>query len=113
MADESLMDFVRAAFNLGDAARYVINGEAFGHDELMAALAEFAVVNRAMDLDEFLRRSSAAFWRQRHPLPDWRQGRMHMTTEAWNDLAAAWENFETAPSEQTARAFAEAIEAAR
>jgi hypothetical protein len=49
MADESLKDFIRAAFNLGDAARYVINGETFGHDELMAALAEFAIANRAMD----------------------------------------------------------------
>jgi hypothetical protein len=49
MADESLTDFVRAALNLGDAARYVIDGEPFGHAELLAALAEFAVVNRAMD----------------------------------------------------------------
>jgi hypothetical protein len=48
MADESLTDFVRAALNLGDAARYVIDGEPFGHAELLAALAEFAIANRAL-----------------------------------------------------------------
>jgi hypothetical protein len=48
MTDESLKDFVRAAFNLRGAARYVIDGEAFGHAELMAALAEFSAANRAM-----------------------------------------------------------------
>jgi hypothetical protein len=48
MTDESLKDFVRAAFNLRDAARYVIDGEAFGHAELVAALAEFAVADTAL-----------------------------------------------------------------
>jgi hypothetical protein len=33
--------------------------------------------------------------------------------ELWSDLATAWENFENAPSDRTARAFAEAIEASR
>jgi hypothetical protein len=41
----------------------------------------------------------------------------HMTTKTqdalWSDLATAWENFEHAPSHQTARALAEAIDAAR
>jgi hypothetical protein len=36
-----------------------------------------------------------------------------MTTKAWNDLAAAWENFENNPCALTYRAFVEAIEAAR
>jgi hypothetical protein len=49
MADESLKDFVRAAFNLRDAARCVINGETFGHAELVAALAEFAIADKAME----------------------------------------------------------------
>jgi hypothetical protein len=49
MPDERLTDFVRAALNLGDAARYVINGEPFGHAELLAALAQFAIANGAMD----------------------------------------------------------------
>jgi hypothetical protein len=39
MSEETLKDFVRAALNLGDAARYVIDGETFGHAELVAALA--------------------------------------------------------------------------
>jgi hypothetical protein len=46
MADESLKDFVRAAFNLRDAARYMINSETFGHAELVAALAEFAIADK-------------------------------------------------------------------
>lgn len=48
MTDDTLRDFVRAALNLGEAARYVIDGEPFGHAELLAALAEFAVANRAL-----------------------------------------------------------------
>jgi hypothetical protein len=45
-----LKDFVRAALNLGDAARFVIDGEPFGHAELTAALVEFAVANRALSV---------------------------------------------------------------
>jgi hypothetical protein len=33
--------------------------------------------------------------------------------ELWSDLVAAWENFENAPSERTACALAEAIDASR
>jgi hypothetical protein len=48
MADERLKDFVRAVLNLEDAARYFIDGEMFGHVELVAALAEFAIVDRGL-----------------------------------------------------------------
>jgi hypothetical protein len=48
MTDETLRDFVRAALILGDAARYVIDGETFGHAELVAALAEFAIADKAL-----------------------------------------------------------------
>jgi hypothetical protein len=48
MTDETVTDFVRAALNLGDVARYVIDGETFGHAELVAALAEFAIADRAL-----------------------------------------------------------------
>jgi hypothetical protein len=50
-------DAIRAAFNLRDAARYVIDGKAFGHAELMAALVEFGAADRAMDKRPIDRRS--------------------------------------------------------
>ncbi|SHG10219.1 hypothetical protein SAMN05443248_0289 [Bradyrhizobium erythrophlei] len=38
---------------------------------------------------------------------------MKTQDELWSDLATAWGNFEDAPSHQTARALAQAIEASR
>jgi hypothetical protein len=48
MTDDTLRDFVRAALNLRDAARYVLNEETFGQAELLAALAEFALADKAL-----------------------------------------------------------------
>jgi hypothetical protein len=45
---ERLKDFVRAAFHLEETARYVINGETFARVELVAALKEFDIANKAL-----------------------------------------------------------------